>query len=330
MTQPTPTPPSLNPNDLPPTTQGGPVSLAPRNLPTSADEAKSQLAAIRQQKLDAAANWREYQAANPGVYENKTTGQGYRQTEGGISFEIGSGATPETKGVYDAAATSVYAPLYRLEQEEKLLEDAISSKYFGAQEAGMSYVESEKLKQDEAKREFTDAVARIKALYDFQDQEGDWMQENAESNAQRITDINAGKADRGSSIIKPTYMAPGTRYSDVIEPSIPGKVPPYYSMSQAVGLEGEEGLGGGISGYAKGTSFATLPSSMGSEQTGFKSPGGIDPEIAWMIGMPDVPNIYDSNMVPPLPPTDPAILAKLKTKQRPPQPSANPGFARLP
>lgn len=326
MTQPTPTQaPSLNPNDYQPGMT--PVPTPAPKPPTTLADADAELSRIRQQKLQAYYEWDQYRKNNPGVSGNDTTGQAYRQQSGKLSFPgpNAEGPTSEPKSLYDEDATRVFQKYWLLDQQDKELTAARKAGGFGPTEAGMSYVESEKLKQDEARREFTDAVDRIKALYSFQDQEGEWMQENAKANIETEKAVQSGLTSWSDSMVRPTYIPPGARQSDVIKPSIPKSVPPFYSMSEAVGLPGREGLGGGISGYSQGTGFDKLPSvPVANSQGGLKSVGGIDPEIAWLIGRPDVPVVLDVNLVPPLPPTQgkkPAPAA--------PQPPANPGFARL-
>lgn len=332
MTQPSQAPPpSLNPNDLNPvgnstgliTGTQPPPPVAPSDLST----ATGRLGEVRQAKLQAEYEWNEFLRNNPGVKGDESSGWAYRQSPGQKSWDM-NGLSQGTNSQFDPDATKIYQKYWLLSQEEQALEGAMKDKLWGTDSAGMSYVESEELKASEAKREFTDAMTRIKALYDLREQESDMMQENQKLNVQTEKDVIAGRTSWADSMVRPMYIPAGARQSDKIAETIPERVPPFYSLSESLGMEGTQGLGGGISGYSEGTGFATLPSSNSRKSAGgsVAGVGGLDPELAWLVGRPDVPVILDPNTVPKLPPTN----SNRKAAPARPQPPANPGFQRLP
>lgn len=247
----------------------------------------------------ASSAWNEYQTANPTVKIDKTNGIAYKlvATQGSSIDENGN-PVPEYKQVQDPVGTSLLQ--WEQDAKQKLSDYQSGLKYaLGAGGAtAESYLTSEGRKTSEVKRQLEDALTRMKAVYDLENNDQSYAANAIKNNVEQQQAMQAGLMDFGmSNVFLPNRPHVGN-YADIIARTVPGDVMPDYRLNGAVGLPGGEGFptsfasqqpvasaGGesppedwtlGARGYAGGTGPA-----LGAM--------AVDPEIAWMVGMPDIP-----------------------------------------
>lgn len=192
----------------------------------------------------------------------------------------------ELKKRLSAHELSVFANLDQAEKNALSL-TADAKKYMGGLSAtGRSYMDTENDKTAEVKRQFVDFLDRAKGLYSLQDSEQAYAMRADDQNVATQKAIRRGDVDMGATSVYGTSR-PGDRLSEILRPSLPRYVLPDYRLNQPAGMDG-----GGFDdedympGFAMGTTGLPDAASMG------QLPGArprIDPEIAWMIGEPDIP-----------------------------------------
>lgn len=151
----------------------------------------------------------------------------------------------------------------------------------GPLKAARTYLDTESDKTSEVRRQFEDFVDRVKSLYSLQDSERKWAFDADAANTRNQQAMQEGAMAWGGNPIY-GHERPGGRLSSILQPGIPKKVAADYRLNEAVGLPGGEGFVDPneydrmyMSGYAAGTGLGD---------------NGVDPDIAWLIGMPDFPN----------------------------------------
>jgi hypothetical protein len=188
-------------------------------------------------------------------------------------------------GDVDSQLNSLYQQAKAKEQEaERFRVQYGLSKTKGPFEAGASYVDTEKDKAAEVKRQFADFMDRAKALYDLEDDEAKYTNFQNRANAADNEDVTKGNLAEGQALWRPNRRPESL--SGLVRPSLPNSpVKPIYYNNAGVGLPGPQGFSdpdydssGNYTGYAAGT--GGLPDPAGNR---------IPADLKWMIGFPDVP-----------------------------------------
>lgn len=195
-----------------------------------------------------------------------------------------------TQGPIDQKATAIYKASLAADQRVSDINAALKAGIGGAATTAGSYVANESAKTDEAKKEFLDALDRMKAVYSLEDADQAYAMRAQDQNIQEEQAMKAGNLDFGmSSVFTGDRGIPAQdSYSNEIAKTVPAQVTPDYQLGGSVGLPGQtNGFQPSdnqntqvpltsVHGYALGTPAPRSPKD------------GVDPEIAWMIGMPDI------------------------------------------
>ena len=293
-------PRTLKPEDggEPPASPGAP----PRPpAPTTLDEANSSYRTLVAQANEL---WRQYEEKKTALVK---AGGAFGETEGNVVRMTSKPGTStwqrdpndpnreiEVPGPGTAAPGDIDAELNSLYQQAKSAETEAErfraeyglSKTKGPFEAGASYVDTEKDKAAEVKRQFADFMDRAKALYGLEDAEAEYTDTQNRANAADNEDVSRGYLAEGQALWRPNRRPESL--SGLVRPSLPNSpIRPIYYNNSAVGLPGPEGFsdpdydsdGNYIGGYAAGTGGG-LPDPAGNR---------IPQDLKWMIGFPDVP-----------------------------------------
>jgi hypothetical protein len=143
---------------------------------------------------------------------------------------------------------------------------------------------------------------KAKSIYALQDSEQDYGVRAAQSNMEQMQGVRKGLLAPGA-MVEFGSQRPSPLYSMMArEAQSTDQVLPDYRPARGFGLPGEgefapsedvptpDDYGGIIGGYAEGTMRP------GQTFEALNANAGVDPEIAWMIGMPDIP--FDMNAAP--------------------------------
>lgn len=160
-----------------------------------------------------------------------------------------------------------------------------------------SYLDTEKDKTSEIKRQYEDFQDRGSLFYDLRDQEDAAIQKGNLFNQQMAEQ----QSQHGGFGFSDVYVGQpsGSRLSDMLRPSLPDYVRPDYRLNGAVGLPGEEGFddqdfnGFGMPYYSEGTRPPPVRR--------IPMEDGIPPEIRAMLGKPSIPMPRSPNTPPGIP-----------------------------
>jgi hypothetical protein len=134
--------------------------------------------------------------------------------------------------------------------------------------------------QDETRRQFMDFLDRAKTLYNLEDEEQAWSMRADDQNIQNKDAAMEGKLNYNTTTQYSNQRPFNERLSDIVRPTIPTDLAPDYRMNEEFGLPGESGTN-----YPRmSNSGGGLPSFVPGYASGTGLPGGVDPDIEWMIG----------------------------------------------
>lgn len=274
-----------SPSSLPGVAPSAPAAPAAPTL--SFDQVKNIELPAKKQEYSAAAN-AYYAALDAAKASGRTVivkdGQVVEMKPSVSKTRLADGSfVNDTVPVPDSNLTALYNKMNSAKSAVDRMEGDLKDGIYGVAATVGKNLEASKT--DEAEREFDDFVKRVKTIYNLQDSEQSYGMDAQQANIEGAAAQRKGLVAPGARTIW-NETRPSPLYSMMVQDSTPDSAPLPDYRPAGTGLPGAGDFATSVPDYNPGKYSGII----GGYANGTLNPEeGIDPEIAWMIKMPDIP-----------------------------------------